>query len=235
MAAKNHRTRASSGPPSTTASSSPLTVSSTKVRGVVLLKPKRSSMTKVEYHRKGSPRTKRPSPSAPMKTRPVGISPHPNDRTSSSSHEKPPANQKARRTARSKVAGTSPNRVRSGACTPGSARSAPRRRRPRSPPGRGFRGRAGSGRRRRRPARSPPGGRAGSRGRTRSWTHLSPGSECPRSRRDTSSSAARTRSAWTRRSRRRPAPRTRWPSPCAPDGSRVLARGSAGPAPAPAG
>ena len=111
-ASKSHRIAARSGPPSTAASTSPLSVSTQNVRGVVLLKPKRSSMTKVEYQRNGMPSSMRASPSVAMKTSPPRIGPSSIPRTTRSSHAKPPANQKTSSTTRWNAAGTRPKRVR---------------------------------------------------------------------------------------------------------------------------
>src|SRR5436190_24194054 len=75
VAPKSQRTTDRSGPPSTTASARPFTRSVQNVRGFVVLKPKRSSITKVDHQRSGTASSVWARPSAPRKTRPVGSGP----------------------------------------------------------------------------------------------------------------------------------------------------------------
>src|SRR5581483_5606015 len=103
---KTQSTTARSPPPRTADSAAPFATSAQKVRGVVVLNPKRASMTNVDHQRKGRRRSAAPSPSAPRYARPLGIGPQPRARTTRSSAPKPPANQNARSAASPTVAGT---------------------------------------------------------------------------------------------------------------------------------
>src|SRR5437016_7908688 len=72
VAPKSQRTAARSGPPSTTARTRLFRRSVQNVHGVVVLKPKRVSITKVDHQRSGTASRAWPRPSAPRKRRPVG-------------------------------------------------------------------------------------------------------------------------------------------------------------------
>ena len=109
---KKSSTTANRMPPTPTASARPLSMSVTNVPGVVRLKPYRASITKVEYRRKGRPRTDEASPSDPMYKRPVKTGPYPNVRIRWSTHSNPPACHHARMIKRLTVLCTSPNLVR---------------------------------------------------------------------------------------------------------------------------
>ena len=84
-------TAASNGPPSATASPTPVATSVQNVRGVARLKPYFSSMTKVEYQENGRLTSPWPSSNAATNARPVGTSGQPSARVQRSTSAEPAA------------------------------------------------------------------------------------------------------------------------------------------------